>query len=387
MRSAVIDRRTFVTTGTASLIAGTAFAHAGSQRVSRSDAWYGRSIIVDGLGGIIDPDGIIDPYSPSGQTRLSDRVWSELKRTGVTAVNETLLPVGNGPDAWSDLLKYMDWFDSVVNANPDRLRIIRGVAEIEAAKRTGRIGLIYRTQDTAMIGTALDRLAELKGRGVRVVQLTYNLRNLSGDGALEPENAGLSRLGHATIARIEQEKLLLDLAHGGARTITEAIAVASRPLTISHTGARAVYDHPRNISDEAIRAVADRGGVIGLYFMPYLAASSKPTAADLIRHIEHVTNIGGEEHVAIGTDGPLLPVVINEETRKRARDAFRQRDAAGFTAPGDGPDVINIVQDYNSVDRFQSLGADLAKRGWSTDRLEKLFGANLFRLYADVWEG
>lgn len=379
-----MDRRSFVA-GAATLLAGTAFARPNPRRPSPADAWYDRSIIIDGLGGIIDPDGIIDPYSPTAQTRLSDRVWSELKRTGVTAVNETLLPVGNDPDAWANLLKYMYWFDSVVDANPDRLRIIRTGEDLEYAKKAGQIGLIYRTQDTAMIGTALNRLGELKGRGVRVVQLTYNKRNLSGDGALEPENAGLSRLGHATIARIEQERLLLDLAHGGARTITEAIASARRPLTISHTGARAIYDHPRNVSDETIRAVANNGGVTGVYFMPYLAASSKPTSADLIRHIEHVANIGGADHVAIGTDGPLRPIAMDEQSRERAREAFEQRDAAGYTAPGDGPDVINVVQDYNSADRFQRLVADLAKRGWSAERLEKLMGANLSRLYRDVW--
>ncbi|HEX5259223.1 MAG TPA: membrane dipeptidase [Sphingomicrobium sp.] len=342
--------------------------------------WYDRAIVIDGLG------GIVDPYSPNGRTRLSNRAWSELRRTGATAVNQTLLPVGNGPDAWPGILKYIDLFDAVVSANPDRLRIVRTAADIESAKAAGQIGLIYRTQDTAMIGTALDRVSELKRRGVKVIQLTYNLRNLSGDGALEPENAGLSRLGHATIARIERENLLLDLAHGGARTIAEGIAAATRPLTISHTGARAVYDHPRNVSDEAIRAVAEKGGVTGVYFMPYLAASSKPTGADLIRHIEHIASVGGDDHVAIGTDGPLLPIVINDEARKQARQAFEQRDAAGYTAPGDGPDVINVVEDYNRLDRFQRLAGDLSRRGWTTAGLEKLFGSNLLRLYRDVWD-
>src|SRR5262249_56901974 len=102
------------------------------------------------------------------------------------------------------------------------------------------------------------------------VQLTYNLQNLAGDGSLEPTNGGISNLGRDTIRRIESEKLLLDLAHGGARTIDEATAFAKRPLVISHTGARALIDHPRNVSDTAIKAVADKGGVVCGYFMPYL---------------------------------------------------------------------------------------------------------------------
>ena len=97
-----------------------------------------------------------------------------------------------------------------------------------------------------MVGSELDRLAQMKKDGVLTVQLTYNNRNLSGDGSLEPANAGLSKLGKATIERIETEKQLLDLSHGGARTMAEAAAFAKRPLVISHTGARALTDHPRN---------------------------------------------------------------------------------------------------------------------------------------------
>src|SRR4030095_12697393 len=128
----------------------------------------------------------------------------------------------------------------------------------------------------------------MKKDGVMTVQLTYNNRNLSGDGSLEAANAGLSKLGKATIERIEAEKLLLDLSHGGARTMAEATAHAKRPLVISHTAARALTEHPRNTAEETIRAVADKGGVVVVYFMPFLTPDSHPKAADLIRHIEHV---------------------------------------------------------------------------------------------------
>src|SRR6185369_7297808 len=106
------------------------------------------------------------------------------------------------------------------------------------AKREKKFAWLYGTQDSSMVGPELDRLAQMKKDGVMTVQLTYNLRNLSGDGAIEAANAGLSRLGKATIERIEAEKLLLDLAHGGARTMAEAAAHAKLPLVISHTAAR-----------------------------------------------------------------------------------------------------------------------------------------------------
>src|SRR4029450_12004501 len=149
------------------------------------------------------------------------------------------------------------------NANPDRLLLVRSAADILKAKREKKFGIVIGTQDTSMVGAALERLAQMKKDGVMTVQLTYNNRNLSGDGALEPGNAGLSKLGRATIERIEAEKLLLDLSHGGARTMAEAAAQAKRPLVISHTGARALTDHPRNTSGGSSRGCRAKGGVAG----------------------------------------------------------------------------------------------------------------------------
>jgi membrane dipeptidase len=178
---------------------------------------------------------------------------------------------------------------------------------------------------------------------------------------------------------------LLDLAHGGAKTIEEAIAYAKRPMTISHTGARALMDHPRNVSDAAIRGVADKGGVVGVYFMPYLSPDSKPSGATLLDHIEHVAKVAGEDHVSIGTDGGVLPLVIDAQAIADAKKAFEQRTAAGIAAPGEGPDVFTVVRDYNSIDKLERLGTDLMKRGWTTARVEKLLGRNLLRLYGEVW--
>jgi membrane dipeptidase len=236
-----------------------------------------------------------------------------------------------------------------------------------------------------MVGGDLDRLAQMKKDGVMTVQLTYNNGNLAGDGSLEPRNGGLTKLGKATIDRIEKERLLLDLSHGGARTMAEAAAYAKRPLVISHTGARALADHPRNTSDETIKAVADKGGVVGVYFMPFLTLDSHPKGSDLIAHIEHVANVAGEDHVGIGTDNGVLPQLVNEETTRKLNEWAKQRMDAGIAAPGEGLNVWPMVADYNSVDRYRRLGSDLQKRGWSEARLEKLFGGNFLRVYREAW--
>ena len=372
----LIDRRTMMAGAAAALAAQPVVG-----RAAASSSWYDRAIIIDALG------GVGDPYSPDDQLRLGDRAWSEMIGTGVTLVRDTVFPVGNSADPWGEYQTDIAAKHNILNANPDRLVLVRAAADILKAKREKKFAWLYGTQDTSMVGPELDRLAQLKKDGVMTVQLTYNNRNLAGDGSLEPANAGLSKLGKATIERIEAEKLLLDLSHGGARTMAEATAFAKRPLVISHTGARALTDHVRNTADETIRAVADKGGVVGVYFMPFLTLDSHPKGSDLLAHVEHVAKVAGEDHVGIGTDNGVLPQMLDAEARKKLDKWQMERIKAGIAAPGEGIGVYPMVADYNSVDRYRRFAADLQKRGWSEARLEKLMGGNFLRVYRDAWGG
>jgi membrane dipeptidase len=342
---------------------------------------YSKAIVIDGLGG---PD---DPASDNDAIKLSPRGKAELLQSGISAFNVTVGAVGNEPDTWNMTIGNIGKFGNMIAANPDVFVPGLSAAAIRAAKAAGRIALVYGTQDTAMAGTDLDRLETLKGLGVRIVQLTYNRRNLSGDGSLEPANAGLSKLGRATIERIETEKLLLDLSHGGQRTIAEAIAAAKRPMTVSHTGARALNDNPRNVWDAEMKACADKGGVVGIYFMPFLVPSSKPKPADVVRHLVHAVNVCGEDHVGIGTDGGNSLRVVDAEMKKRMIEINNERQARGIAAPGEGPDVVTWVAGVDGPMRFKILAGLLEKEGWTATRIEKILGANILRLYGDVWGG
>jgi membrane dipeptidase len=374
----LIDRRTMMATGAAALVAAPVLA---KTKAAAGPGWFDNAIIIDALG------GSDDPYGQDGVTRMSDRAWRETVATGVTMVRDTVFPVGNGADNWSDYKEDIASKLDLIGANPDRLLLIRSAADILKAKREKKFGVLLGTQDSCMVGPELDRLAQMKKDGVLTVQLTYNNRNLAGDGALEPANAGLSKLGRATIERIEAEKLLLDLSHGGAKTMAEAAAQAKRPLVISHTGARALFDHVRNTDDTTIKAVADKGGVVGVYFMPFLSADMHPKGSDLIAHIEHVANVAGEDHVGIGTDNGVLPLTLDPETKRKMDEWQAYRIKAGIAAPGEAVGVYTWVEDYNSVDRYRRLAGDLARRGWSQARLEKLFGGNFLRVYREAWGG
>lgn len=372
----LLDRRTMIAGTAVTLAAGPALA-----KKAAATSWYDRAIIIDALG------GLGDPYSPDDQLRYSDRAWAEMVATGVTVVRDTVFPVGNVADPWGEYQKSVTSFRNVLNANPDRLLLVRSAADILKAKREKKFGWLWGTQDSCMIGPELDRVAQMKKDGVMTVQLTYNNGDLAGDGSLEPRNAGLSKLGKATIERIEAEKLLLDLSHGGARTMAEAAAFAKRPLVISHTGARALVDHPRNTADETIKAVADKGGVVGVYFMPFLTLDSHPRADDLLRHVDHIANVAGEDHVGIGTDNGPLPTLLDDATKEKLKQWQLDRIKQGIAAPGEAVGVYPMVEDYNSVDRYRRFANDLAKRGWSEARLEKLMGGNFLRVYREAWGG
>ncbi|WP_380872880.1 peptidase M19 [Sphingomonas sp. DBB INV C78] len=339
---------------------------------------YRSAFVIDGLGAISDPD-----FKP-GMTRFTARGVAEMRASGLTAVHMTVANPGNEATL-EQAVQEIAGGDQMIADNADMISHALTVADIRAAKATGRIAIIYGLQDSAVIGTTLDRVALFKGLGVRVIQLTYNLRNLSGDGSLEPANGGLSKLGRATIERIEKEKLLLDLSHGGQRTIAEGIAAAKRPLTISHTGCRSLHDNPRNVWDVELKALADKGGVVGIYWMPFLVPSGKPSGDDLIRHMTHAVNVCGEDHVAIGTDGMLSATVINDDSRAAQKKFYDERAAKGIAAPGEGPDIFNIVRDFDTHMRFRTLADGLARAGWPAARIEKIMGGNLLRLYGEVW--
>lgn len=367
--------------GTAALAAMPLAGKAAARKTATAASWFDNAIVIDALGGLGDPYGVEDV------SRLSERAFAEMMQTGVTVLRDTVMPVGNVPDPWGEYQKAIESGREIFAANPDRLQLVRSAADILKAKREKHFAVVLGTQDTCMVGGDLDRVAQLKKDGVMTLQLTYNNGNLSGDGALEPRDSGLTKLGRATIERIEAEKLLLDLSHGGARTMAEAAAHAKRPLVISHTGARALTDHPRNTADATIRAVADKGGVVGVYFMPFLSADMKPSGAQLIAHIEHVANVAGEDHVGIGTDNGVLPILLDEKSKKGMDDWTLERIKRGIAAPGEAVGVYTLVAEYNSIDRYRRLAGDLAKRGWSQARLEKLFGGNFLRVYKEAWGG
>src|SRR3546814_114862 len=310
-------------------------------------------MVIDGLSSL----GALDPASAGITEQLA-----AYRASGLSAIHQTVGAAGNTPGRFEESLRRIARYQRFIQALPDHLMQIRTGADLRAAQASGRLGVIFGFQDSVPIGTEITRLDLFDLLGVRIVQLTYNKRNLVGDGCLEPGNAGLSVYGREVVAGLNARRMMVDVSHAAQRTIAEAIAVSSAPIAISHTGCRALNDVPRNTTDADLRALADKGGVAGIYFMPFLRASGQPHADDVIRHIEHAVKVAGEDHVALGTDGGISGVELNAAYAERQRRFYGERRALGVAAPGEAPDVFNLVPDYNEPARFLALSDELCAR-------------------------
>jgi membrane dipeptidase len=373
----MVDRRRFLQLAGAAAVAAPIGARAAAGYPADT---YAHAIVIDALGGPGDFDATAAEDAP-----LSARAVADALSSGLTAVNLTVSAVGNGPGKFEQTIANIARADRELVVHPDAFVKVLGASDLRRAKQNRRLGLIYGFQDTSMLEGDLGRLAVFDGLGVRIVQPTYNRRNLMGDGCLEPADGGLSLLGRELIAELDRRRLLLDLSHAGPRTIAEGIAAARGPLAITHTGCRALADLPRNTSDSSLRALADKGGVAGIYWMSFLRSSGQPYADDLIRHITHAVDVCGEDHVGLGTDGPISAAPLDEAFRAAHRADVERRVKAGISAPGESPDVLNVISEYNSPRRFLLLADDLAGRGWPASRIEKLIGGNFARLLTEVW--
>jgi membrane dipeptidase len=184
---------------------------------------------------------------------------------------------------------------------------------------------------------------------------------------------------------MNNQGLLVDLSHSGRRTALDAIEASKEPVAITHTGCAALAALPRNKTDEELRRLAEKGGVAGIYLMPFLRIQGQPMAEDVVRHIEHAVRVCGEDHVGIGTDGGISPVQLTPEYIERFRRNVQDRRRLGMSAPGESEDVYTFVPDLNTPRRFELLGRHLLDRGHSAARVDKILGGNFARLFRETW--
>jgi membrane dipeptidase len=269
-------------------------------------------------------------------------------------------------------------------------RLIRNGADLDAAMRDGKFGIILASQDAAILGPSvfsvsdanLETLRRFHGLGLRVLQLTHNERNAVADGFRERNDGGLSLLGDAVIREMNALGMLVDLSHCSDLTTLSAIALSARPVAVTHAGCRALHPSRRNKTDGAIRALADKGGFFGVYMMSrWLTQNAHASVDNVIDHIEHVIRIGGIETVGFGSDQPPLGDPEPQAEKVAGLAAYQARNAG---MPGADPLNGHVTSpDLDRPDRMAVLAAALSRRGHRAAAVDRILGGNFSRVFRE----
>lgn len=332
---------------------------------------YGKAFVLDGnaLAGIRHP---LSESNPEGIAKM-------IRESGVTAVKSTL---GGASGNFEETLASIAGTEELIEKNSDLFLKVRVAADLDRAHKERRLGVIYSFESSNMLEDKLERIELFRRLGVRVMQLSYNRRSSFGVGCLEGETEGVTELGRKAIAKMNEIGVALDLSHSNTKTTADGIAASTRPPLITHAGCRAIHMHPRNKEDREMKALADKGGVIGIYMLPYLTASPKqPMLDDFIQHLEHALKVCGEDHVGIGSDVPFFPV--DKGDLEEMAKAVEKRKADGIGAPGE--DRPTYVPDLNMPRKLERIAHQLLKRGHTSGAVEKILGANFKRVFAEIW--
>ncbi|HSE43620.1 MAG TPA: membrane dipeptidase, partial [Acidobacteriota bacterium] len=283
-----------------------------------------------------------------------------------------------GPNSYQDALLYMASYSAFLTRYNNDFARVTSVKEMENGKRAGKIGVIIGLQNADEFRSP-DDIKLFYGLGMRCAQLTYNTQNLIGSGSTERVDGGVTDFGSEIIKRMNEIGMLVDVSHSGDRTTLDAIELSAKPIAFTHSNCRALNpNHPRLKTDEAIRKLAAKGGVMGITGVRNFVLDREPTTIEhLVNHIDHVVKLVGIEHVGIGTDSDLdgyddLPADIQKKLREgyKSSYSFREKiDIEGFDHPR----------------KVFDLTEALIRRKYSDANIEAILGGNFKRLLLQVW--
>jgi membrane dipeptidase len=260
-----------------------------------------------------------------------------------------------------------------VEENPDRYLLGLSVADLAAARDTGRLAICFDIEGVFALGEDLALVEHFYRLGVRWMLLVYNRRNLAGSGCHDPEDLGLTPHGRAILAEMDRVGMIKCCSHTGYRTAREVLDWGGRPVIFSHSNPRALHDHPRNIPDELIRACAATGGVVGINGIGLFLGNRRPAAADAVRAIDYVAQLVGAEHVALGLDY-MFDGGGQQQPGRRNHELWPPAWGYGSGAGILGPEAI------------PEIAAGLERLGWPAAAIDGVMGENLVRVAGTVWK-
>jgi len=309
---------------------------------------------------------------------------SDLRAGGIDAINVTTCHFeADFPEACAEISRW----HGMLGAPQSPWLQIETASDFDRARQSGKVGVIMGWQNSRPVADELDRFHFFRRLGLRIMQLTYNYRNQFGDGCLEPEEAGLTLLGRDAVRIMNQLGIAIDLSHVGQRTMLDVIEASAQPVLITHANARALANLERNKTDDVIRLVAEKGGVIGASIYGPMCwdqdVSRKPTLDDFLRHLDYLVDLAGIEHVGFGTDlatGANYARMAFERTHWRRWEGINRFNRVfGEAIPE------RYLADCNKHSDLPKITELLLERGWRADHIRGYLGANFRRVLDQVW--
>jgi len=259
------------------------------------------------------------------------------------------------------------------------LRFVTTAADIRKAKRDGVIAFYGHWQPTVPLPRNLKTIDQAYAKGLRSLMLTYNRMDNVGVGCTERVDAGLSMYGLDVLRHCEQLGLMVDVSHCGHLTTMDACRHAKRPVNANHTCARSLSDVARGKHDDAIKAVADTGGIIGVVAVPFfISATRKPAIEAMLDHIDYIANLVGWQHVSLGTDWPNQ---VPDDVQAKVLGGIQGE--IGFR-PEDRYDVTDRVIGFDDYRDLPNITRGLVKRGYSDEQVQGILGENALRVFAEI---
>lgn len=338
-----------------------------------SSGIHSSAVIIDGL--------FCNTHIPIPPTpEVDDLMFGHIINSGVTAFSNSVIADAY-PQSFNSAIYALYHQHVLAQAHPGSTLIVERLSDIEEAKATGRTGMILSAQGLHSIGGDTRHLWTLYRLGLRIAQLTYNETNALGSGCKEPTDYGLTRVGQKVIEEMNLQGMVVDVSHAGDRTALDVAQYSRKPVVASHAAVRSLNPHPRNLTDDGIRAVADTGGVIGL--CPHSifiekARGERPTLADFLEHIHYVAALVGIEHVGIGTDNFQYESFYTHV----GRHSF-ERTYPGFFG-GYGTEEKHVAG-FSKWEDWPHLTEALVASGFSETQCTQILGGNFVRVFSEVW--
>lgn len=310
-------------------------------------------------------------------SRISEQLVDETREGGIDCVTVTC-------GFWEDSIESMDsivrWTE-FIRSNSAKLALVTSVAALENAVKENKLGIILGFQNSSFLQDRIGYVELFYRMGVRVAQLTYNIQNTIGGSCYDDKDSGLTKFGHEVVEEMNRVGMIIDCSHVGDVTTMNTVEASQSPIALTHSNVYEHVAHPRNKRIEVVRALANRGGIVGLTMYRNLARGFHRSADEWSELVARTVDVVGVDHVAIGTDTNTGGTPDYLDWMRKGR--WSRKFQAGATLPGLEP-IPRSQAWYESPREHLSIQPALERRGFTSSEIKQILGLNWRRFYGEV---